>query len=59
MVEIESTTYLHKTMKSLFGDREIDYISSMPQYDDQKKEKIRAEVERGLYNVFSKYVSTA
>lgn len=28
----------------------------MPQYDEQKKEKIRTEVERGLYDIFAKYV---
>lgn len=43
----------------MLGNKEINFTSSTPQYDDQKREKIHAEIERGLYSVFAKYIPSA
>jgi len=59
VMKIEAIPYLRDTIKSMFGGREINYISSTPQYDDQKREKVHAEIEHGLYAVFAKYVLSA
>ncbi len=59
MMNIESTTYLRNTVKSTLGGKEINFTSLTPRYDEQKKEKVHAEIERGLYDVFAKYVLSA
>lgn len=56
MMEIEIITYSHDIVKKLFNGKEINFISSIPQYSEQKQKKVHAEIERGLYNVFVKYV---
>lgn len=56
MVKIEIITYSQNVIKKLFGGKEINFVSSIPQYSEQKKKKVHAEIERGLYNVFAKYV---
>ncbi len=37
----------------------INFTSLTPRYDEQKKKKIHTEIERGLYDVFAKYVLSA
>jgi len=59
MMSTESTTYLKNTVKSTLGGKEINFTSSTPRYDERRKEKVHAEIERGLYAVFAKYVPSA
>lgn len=48
--------YSKKVTQTTFDTGEITFISTTPQYDTKEKENIHTEIERGLYNVFSKYI---
>ena len=53
----EHITYSKKTSSSILGGREIIFVSTTPQYDERQKKKAHTEIERGLYQVFTKYMS--
>ncbi|ANU55663.1 hypothetical protein A4V00_17510 [Hungateiclostridiaceae bacterium KB18] len=50
-------TYSKKTSTAILDGREITLVNSIPQYDKREKEKAHTEIEQGLYQVFTKYVS--
>ena len=50
-------TYLRETATAILDGREITFMNSLPQYDEREGKKAHTEIERGLYQVFTKYVS--
>ena len=50
-------TYLRETSTAILDGREITFVNSIPQYDEREEKKAHTEIERALYQVFTKYVS--
>lgn len=53
---IEDTAYEKKTIKCTFDGKDIDFTSTTPQYNEIDRLAAHSEVEKGLYEVFSKYI---
>lgn len=53
---IEETAYEKKTIKCGFDGKEIDFTSAIPQYNEADRQMAHSDIEKGLYDVFSKYI---